>query len=1581
MKNRSRAIIALLVCAFMIIPSLLSLSGRADALDLAGAEQRQYYKNGASPMSGEPKNVTFKTADVPDIGDGAYTLSLDGVWRMTDKGTATALAKGEGWDGAIDADVPGSIHTALFKAGVIDDPYKGENMKTANKYGEKNWYLLRSFEYSGSGKNVLLSFEGVCNVADFYLNGVKIGSHEGMFGGPYIDVTDSIRQGENTLMVHLKPAKDYTRTVVFNCSYGWHYAKLFPLGIWQSVSVSDRADAELDHPFITTTDCKNGTVDLAVSFNTNGGRAKGRLTVKVSPKNFNGTSAYFTDEINVSDGEILRYRADVPDAHLWWPNGYGAQDLYELEVLFEGDGGSSYSSSEFGIRQLDYAPLPQGENAGAYNRQFVINGVKVFMKGAGWCTIDSMMRFSREDYDRILSRAHDAGINYFRAWGGGLVETDEFYDLCDEYGICVYQEWPCCWDSTNTQPADVLYETVVLGAKRLRNRPSLVVWGGGNEGNAPYTDKVLNNMGKLTYETDGTRDFWRQDGGTGGMNIVHDHIWWSGASPEHYIKTYTNLNNTNMSEYGLGAMMNRSSIEKFASENELAEWPIGAKNSIAYHTATFNGFYGWNPTPYGYDIDTHLHYAAYFTDVSDLDEMILGSQLSQAQSDYPLAINARIKAPQSSVNVIYKLNDNYPGASWSIVDWYGAPKAAYYLMQDAYRPVMAAFKADRYNTVDRVTGASPLSLPVFILDDTVSLAGKKTSVTVTAYDEELRIVKSETFDGKTGSSVNSVGSFELTAEQTDHTPLIITADLLIDGAFYNRTYMYFNYESDQGCLFYLPRTTLEYSVDGNTVNVKNTGDVPAIGVTLKSREEDKFVCSDNYFMLTPGQSEQITVNDASLFEGVDCFNPSSPADRTAPTAPSDVTVSDVTFGSAVIGWGASTDDVGLFGYLVTLKDASGAERTVKVHKNMTSVKIGGLEELTGYTVTVTASDNNSNVSAASGSASFTTLPDLSVPAVRGADLTDDGRIRVTFSTAMEKESAEDTAHYILNNGAKITSAESSSDGKTVLLTVPELDSEKTYTLGVIGITDTKKSANRVDYTEFPVVRGLYLMTDFEPDGNGLVYTGGKYSAAVTGVNGDATYIDSISGGKALSASSGYGAQVGNVSFSLPENSSVVMDISGRATEGFNVLIAKGPKTSGHFEFYTRSGELYIYAPDIGDIDLGYNINKSGEPRTLAFVRTDGKLNIYDSAELVASVALRGRIAEKTDTLSFGVLNDGSLPFGGTIDRVCVYERALLPAELETGKTVSVAGPEPGGDDNGKKIKTTDNFNDGTAVNLWFRQSTAKDDFVILFAKADKSSDKHFEIYTERGALSFYAPKANNGNALSLRSDLNKYVGSWHMLTVIHSDGKLETYIDGAAVSSVPIDWNVEDGEATARFGELVEGGFAFPGSITGYTFFDHVPDQEEIGALYAKEIKEPAEQASDGAIGVAAHTLVMNVGETAESIITADGVQITVEAAGDSAVYDNDMISAVKPGETVLRIRSSDGRYVSAILVIVNDPPAPEITDTETDAQTEALTDPAVTEKTDDGKKTSPAVPIVIACAAAAAVGAAIAVIIRRRKK
>lgn len=1576
MKNRLFAAASILICALLIIPSFLSLFGSVCAVDLAGSEQKQYYKNAASVMSLTPENVAFSTENVPELKDGNYSLSLDGVWKMTDKGKIAELVSDNGWDGAIDADVPGSIHTALYKAGKIKDPYEGDNMKTANKYGEKNWYLKRTFNYEGKGERVVLGFEGVCNVADFYLNGTKIGSHEGMFGGPYIDVTNVVKRGENTLVVHLKPAKDYTKTVVFNCSYGWHYAKLYPLGIWQSVSISDQPDVTADHPFITTADYKNGTVDLAVKLDSaKGAGIKGRLTVKVSPKNFEGRAAYFSADVSCGNGDSLRYRADIPDARLWWPNGYGEQNLYTLEVMFEGSDGSSYSSSQFGIRQLEYAPLPQGESPGAYNRQFVINGVKVFMKGAGWCTIDAMMRFTREDYDRILSRAHDACINYFRAWGGGLVETDEFYDLCDEYGICVYQEWPCCWDSTKTQPADVLYETVVLGAKRLRNRPSLVVWGGGNEGEAPYSDKVLNNMGKLTYETDGTRDFWRQDGGTGSSNIIHDHIWWSGASPEHYIKTYTDWANVNMSEYGLGAMMNRQSIEKFATESELSQWPIDRKNSISYHTATFNGYYGWMPTPYGYDIDAHMHYASLFTDADSLDEMITGSQLSQAQSDYPLAINARIKAPSSSVNVIYKLNDNYPGASWSIVDWYGAPKIAYYLMQDAYRPVMAAFKTTFYNTEE----GKPLSLPVYVLDDTVTLAGKKTQVVMTAYDEKLNVVKTETFDGGVKASVNLFGTFGLSAEEADHTPLVITADLYTEGAFYNRTYMYFNYEKEQGSLFYLPRTALEYAVEGKTVRITNTGAVPAIGVNLQSTAEDRFVCSDNYFIITPGQTVTVEVNDPGLFSGVGSFNPADVSDKTAPTAPGNAAVSDISYDSAKISWSASSDDNGIFAYYVTVKDGSGKETESLVHRNKTSFVIIGLEELCEYTVTVCAADNNSNRSDPSAAVSFATSADLNAPALRSADVTDDGRIKVVFSTKMNAEKAADPARYILNNGASVTAAEPSEDGNAVYLTVDGMRDRVSYVLGVIGLTDAKKSGNNIGYAEIAVTRGLYLSLGFDPDANGSVYSGGKMSAPVTGVNGNASYAEGMEG-KALSASSGCGAQINGVDFAFPENSTVTMFVKGRASDGFNVLIAKGPKASGHFEFYTRSGELYMYAPDIGDISLKYNINKSTDGwRQLAFVREKGKLTVYDAGRQVSSVPLNGRIAETTGTLSFGVLNDGSLAFAGLIDDVRIYESALSAEELGAGVETSEPYPEINGNETGKTLKTDFNLPEGSALNLWFCQDNVKDDFAILFAKDKKSSGKHFEVYTERGKLCFYAPAANGGNALALGADLNAYIGSWHMLTVIRRDGRLETYVDGTPVSTLPIDWNVEEGQATACFGALVEKNFTFPGSIAEYSFIGEAPDADRVKALYASKLVYPEKT---GGLDFAEHILRLAPDGQAQLGVVAHGnTKYVLSAAGESAALDGETVRAVAPGETVIYARSDDGRYVSAALVVVEAPAEPEDTSAATGGESGSVPPEsgAVTEK-ESVRKGSAALPILIGAVAAAAAAGAVLLIVKRRK-
>ena len=1520
MKHNAKRILSAALAVFTVLSVLVPVAiPSVGAMDLAEYEQKTYYKNGASPMSGTPKTVTLSTASAPAQNEKNYTLSLDGTWKMTSEGKAADLAASKGWDKAYDAQVPGSIYTALTDAGVIQDPYLSDNMKQANKYSEKNWYFYRTFTYEGKGERVELAFDGLCNVADIYLNGQKISSHEGMFGGPYVDVTNAIKKGENTLMVHLYPAKHYNNTVVFNCSYGWHYAKLFPLGIWQSVTVRDVPSVTLDSPFITTTDHTKGTVDLAIELDKQSGTSlSGKLTVAFIPKNFDGKTAYFTETVSAGavDTTTLRYRCNIPDFRLWWPGGYGEQNLYTMKVTFEAaDGSVSYAESDFGIRTLDYKALPAGESQNTYNRVFVINGKEIYMKGAGWCTLDSMMRFTREDYDRILSRARDAGINYLRAWGGGLVEAEEFYDLCDEYGICGYQEWPCCWDSTSTQPADVLYETVILGAKRLRNRASLVVWGGGNEGAAPYTDKVLNHMGKLTYETDGTRDFWRQDGGTGGTQITHDHIWWSGASPEHYIKTYSNMLNLNLTEYGLGAMMNLDSIAKYATAQEMAQWPVDQKGAIAYHTATFNGFEGWTPSPYGYDIDTHLHYASMFCKVDSLADLVRGSQMAQAQADYLPAINARINAPYSSINVVYKLNDNYPGASWAIVDWYGAPKIAYYMMQDAYRSLMAAPKTDHYNTYNAAGQSEALTLPIHILDDLEALAGKSWSVKVTAYNEKLTVVKSETFEGK-GSvgTAGKVGDFALTAEQTDSTPLTVTVDLYVGGQYVNRTFVYFNFDYEPGSLFYLPRTTLTYSVNGNEVTVRNTGDLPAVGVELLSDDTATFVTEDNFFFLAAGETVTLTVNDGSLVEGVTCFNLMNTADKVAPTVPQDLKAGDVAFDSATLSWTPATDAGGLFGYTVTVTDPAGKATEYFVQDCDSSLTLTGLDEVTKYTFTVEALDNGGNKSGASAAQSFTTLPDRSRPTLRTASFGEGSTIILTFSTPMDAKRAEDAAYYMLNHGATIKSAALSADGLTVTLTCEGIDETKTYTVGVIGLTDTKHAKNSIGFTSITVERGLYLSVDFEVDENGLTYAGGSVSGILEKISGDPTFTDKGHIGQALAT--GAGVQLREVPFTFGEGKTITMWVSGKASADFNVLLAKGPKTAGHFEFYTRSGQIWFFAPDLGDYDMGYNMNTLGEGwHQLAFVWKDGRITVYADGAAVGGCAAKTTIKETVGTMSFGALTDGSLPFGGTLDTVRLYDRALTAEELAATAGHESAYAQAAGNDTGKGGKTEFDFTDGSTVNLWFNANSVPSDFAILLAKGTKSTNRHFEIYTEKGKLQFYAPAANGGHPISLNVDLNAYVGGWHMLTLIHADGKFEVYMDGAHLHSVPAQFTLGSGLDNYLYGRLVEDGFNFDGKITEGELLNEVLTPNAIKARYESHLVIPE---PEGGIKVETPLITLLPGETAPLGITAYGAtQLKLTTVGDAATLADGVLTAEKVGETLIYAISEDGRYIGGVVVQV----------------------------------------------------------------
>jgi beta-mannosidase len=750
--------------------------------------------------------------------------------------------------------VPGSVHAALVTAGKMPDPTVGRNQPIVAEASYKTWWFQTTFRRPQGTQGEELVFDGVCNRCTVWLNGRKLGNHEGMFGGPRFDVAGLLRD-ENTLVVKLDPIparapgqvanESWRQTVVFNNVYGWHYSQCPSLGIWRSVRIEGAPAVRMDHPFIATRDVKTGAMDLSVPLQGSGAKWSGTLTGTLQPDNFTGTTRRFAVRVKATAARRdLHLRFSIPKPQLWWPVDMGAPNLYRLTLSFTPDGGgqADTQSFTFGIRTIAMAPLPSGPNPEKYNWTFVINGKPMFVKGTGWCTMDPLMDFSRERYDRFLSLARDQHCQMVRGWGSGMPETDDFFDLCDRYGIMVMQEWPTAWNSHETQPYEMLEETVRLNTLRLRNRASLVMWGAGNESGKPF-GRAIDMMGRLGIELDGTRPFHRGEP-WGGSSHPYDSYWGRQPLDEHLRKE-----SDFFGEYGLACFPIYESVQRYLPDSEKQVWPPPADGAFAFHTPIFNTVQC---------LSRISQFANTFAPRDGtMEQFIIGSQMAQVVCLRHQYDRARSRWPQCTGSLYYKMNDNFPAASWATADWYGAPKMGHYFMQQVLSPLHACLC---FNTVHNV--GMWFNQPVFLLDDANSLKGHAWQVTVRAYDGTLGEIKRTAFDGQGSiTSPQTVGRFELNTEQTNTTPLLFVSEVRVDGQLTDRTFYWINYEFDKGCLFRLPRTTLALAVKDGTAVVTNTGALPAVGVHVdRPGHLDTFTASENYFWLDVGESRTVRVN-------------------------------------------------------------------------------------------------------------------------------------------------------------------------------------------------------------------------------------------------------------------------------------------------------------------------------------------------------------------------------------------------------------------------------------------------------------------------------------------------------------------------------------------------------------------------------------------------------------------------------------------------------------------------------------------------------------------------------------------------
>jgi beta-mannosidase len=826
-----------------------------DAIDHAG------YRAGPAPLDSRATTLALRPGAARHP-EGAPALLLDGTWELAEAGEERARLAPGPWADAVPAQVPGSVHAALVAAGMLPDPTIGRNQPIVAQASYRIWWLKTTFDRPTGTCGERLVFDGVCNRCTVWLNGKRLGRHEGMFGGPEFAIAARLRD-QNTLVVRLDPIpsacegwslKDSPRntswrqTVVFNNVYGWHYSQLPSLGIWRSVRIEGAPTVRLDHPFLATRDTVTGTMDLVVALQGDGTVAwSGTLAATIRPETFEGPARRFDLRVRRTAGRrVLHLRFRVPKPRLWWPVDLGEANLYRMTLSFTPDGGGQpdTQSFAFGIRTIAMAPLPGGPRPDKYNWTFVVNGKPVFVKGAGWCTLDPLMDFRRERYDRFLSLARDQHCQMLRAWGAGMPETDDFYDLCDRYGILVMQEWPTAGNSHETQPFGLLKETVRRNMLRLRNRASLAIYTGGNESSRPF-GRTIDMMGRLSIELDGTRAFHRTEPWGGSR---HDYSsYWGRQSLDAHLRQEADF----YGEFGMACMPVYESVQRYLPEDEKTQWPPPPDGAFAFHTPVFNT---------AMCLLRLTQFAQYFVPKdSTMQAFGMGTQLAQAVCLRHQLERARSRWPHCTGAIYYKLNDNFPAASWSTVDWYGAPKLGHSFVQDALAPLHALVRFDSVHQ-----HAVHFYSPVYLLDDAGALDRANWRVVVRAYDARLHEVRRLAFDGQGAiASPLQVGSLDLTFQQTDTAPLLVVAEVFRNDALADRTFYFVNYEFDNGCLFRLPRTTLTLDVRAGVATVRNAGTLPAVGVHIdRPGHLDSFTPSDNDFWLDAGESLAVRVSNS-----------------------------------------------------------------------------------------------------------------------------------------------------------------------------------------------------------------------------------------------------------------------------------------------------------------------------------------------------------------------------------------------------------------------------------------------------------------------------------------------------------------------------------------------------------------------------------------------------------------------------------------------------------------------------------------------------------------------------------------------
>ncbi len=456
----------------------------------------------AGEMGAAEKDPTLRT-DYKYAWPRDEQLVLDGSWQIAWTDVPEQVALPEKLDELdwFEAKVPCDVHWALYRAGKAGHPYRGLHARDMRWVEGKAWWFRKQFALPPgfAGKYLRLMVEGTDYYGHYWLNGKYLGRSEGAFGAAKIPVYGLRADGPNELVVRVEcggyklgqeggaPHASLVKSELWS---GWRVGAydLNTVGIWQAPRLVASGWPCLERPFVHTVALGEDSATIRASIEVcslAGSDEEYEVAVCIRGRGFDSPPAQGSARVRPLPSMVIAdIDVEVPRPRLWWPNGMGQQPMYEAEITMSQNGHRvDRLVVPFGIRTVERG------TAGALRTDYAqkawvfhVNGKAMSVKGTNWMPIDALGDASPERYEWHLSMARDAGIQMIRVWGGGILEPDVFYELCDRYGIMVWQDFPlnCGWRAFRVD-RHLWKNTVMWTIFRLRNHPSLAFWCGGNE--------------------------------------------------------------------------------------------------------------------------------------------------------------------------------------------------------------------------------------------------------------------------------------------------------------------------------------------------------------------------------------------------------------------------------------------------------------------------------------------------------------------------------------------------------------------------------------------------------------------------------------------------------------------------------------------------------------------------------------------------------------------------------------------------------------------------------------------------------------------------------------------------------------------------------------------------------------------------------------------------------------------------------------------------------------------------------------------------------------------------------------------